>query len=249
MRYIAKISTVRVKQHINTGFIPPSASKTDLWPLPGKAARDSGYSKARLGHSLLIKIFFKLDCLITWTYPDLPSFGLLRNQNSQVLGQVSSPKRPIWWDSSANRSLKGGSPYNFSLETVLPNYIHFYTDYQCTSPRCSILGSSVFTPRKYEWHQQREQTIVPCGKKQTSFHEYLTETHCLSVFGTTGPSYLPVFWNMSCEDDQNAFPFDFHCHYCLKLPIKQSWIQMTLFMPSFLRNKFKVSLTVRTWEV
>lgn len=150
LRYIAKISTVRVKQHINTGFIPPSASKTDLWPLPGKAARDSGYSKARLGHSLLIKIFFKLDCLITWTYPDLPSFGLLRNQNSQVLGQVSSPKRPIWWDSSANRSLKGGSPYNFSLETVLPNYIHFYTDYQCTSPRCSILGSSVFTPRKYE---------------------------------------------------------------------------------------------------
>lgn len=116
-----------------------------------------------------------------------PHLVLLRDQNIQVLGHVTYyPQGPSVGIPHLSRPFKAVQII-FSV-AALSSLTKVCRDYQYTSPRLPILGSSLFIPRKCEWHHlpQTEKTIVSLGKSKNSFHEYLTKSHCLSVFGTTG---------------------------------------------------------------
>ena len=135
LKNITKTNTVQVKEYITRGCIPPSAIRCDLWSLQMKAARDLGYLKDSLGHNLLIKIFSKLDHVPTKSHPEASSFGLLRDQNSQALRQVSPAK-----GTAGGTLYKQTGPSRLEVQIIfslaaLPNQTKVCRDYQYASPR------------------------------------------------------------------------------------------------------------------
>lgn len=135
LKNITKMNTVQVKEYITRGCIPPLAVRCDLWPLQRKAARGLGYLKDSLGHNLLIKIFSKLDHVPTRSHPEAPSFGLLRDQKSQALRQVSPAK-----GAAGGTLYKQTGPSRLEVQVIFslaarPNQTKVCRDYQYASPR------------------------------------------------------------------------------------------------------------------